>query len=292
MSVKKKESDEKTTHTNKKCFVVTPIGGEGSEIRRSADGLIDTVIEPVCEKLGLEMYVAHRISTPGSITTQVLEHLLNDELVIANLTTLNPNVMYELAVRHSARFPVVSLAHEGTDLPFDISDERTLFFRDDMAGVTKLIPELERMASDAISDTEPDNPVYRAAKGVVMKTVKPDSDHLQYLLSKFDSLERMLSKEIKHRPPVKLISASLSPLSGMLSGEPTPGTVIILELTDKYKNQIHLGDLKNEITLLLGNTDVSYFDADKLAIRTQGLISTAETLNKLKDDPRISIFYP
>ena len=179
----------------KKCFVVTPIGKEGTEIRRSADGLIDSVIEPVCKALNLDMYVAHRIDTPGSITSQVIEHLLNDDLVIANLTTLNPNVMYELAVRHSSRLPVVSLAEEGTVLPFDISDERTIFYADDMAGVKRLSPALEKMATEALADIEPDNPVYRAAKNKVMKDLQPQGDYQSYILERMDRFESLLQRQ-------------------------------------------------------------------------------------------------
>jgi len=175
-----------------KCFVVTPIGKDGSDIRRSADGLIDSVIEPICKSLKMEMFVAHRIDTPGSITEQVLEHILQDDLVIANLTTLNPNVMYELAVRHSARLPVISLAENGTNLPFDISDERTIFYDNDMAGVNKLIPILEKMASDALTDSEPDNPVYRAARNKVMKDIQPQGDFQSYMLERLDRFESII----------------------------------------------------------------------------------------------------
>ncbi|HCG8849429.1 TPA: hypothetical protein NKB09_004390 [Vibrio parahaemolyticus] len=183
--------------SKKKCFIVTPIGGEHSDIRRAADGLIDAVLEPICNESNLEMFVAHRIDTPGSITTQVLEHVLTDDLVIANLTTLNPNVMYELAVRHAANLPVICLAQNGTVLPFDISDERTIFYENDMAGVNKLKPLLQKMVSDALTDNSYDNPVYRAAKHKVMKDIHPQEDFQSYILERLDRFESMLTPSRK-----------------------------------------------------------------------------------------------
>lgn len=179
----------------KQCFVVTPIGSEGSAIRRAADGLLDAVISPVCDELGLEMVVAHRIEQSGSITIQVINHLLKDELVIANLTGLNPNVMYELAIRHAARLPVVSVAEEGTNLPFDISDQRTLFYFDDMAGAQYLVTALRKMAELALADSAPDNPIYQAVESRVMKEADTEGGINAYLIERLDRLESKLSSK-------------------------------------------------------------------------------------------------
>jgi len=69
---------------------------------------------------------ADQIAEPGIISTQVLERVLNDYLVIADLTDRNPNVYYELAVRHAVRKPVIQLVQKGELLPFDIAGTRTI----------------------------------------------------------------------------------------------------------------------------------------------------------------------
>lgn len=193
----------------RKCFIVTPIGSDASPTRRAADGLINAVMKPVLEKMGFETFVAHEIASPGSITRQVIEHVIYDDLVIANLSELNPNVMYELAVRHCVGLPIVVLAENGTRLPFDISDERTVFFQNDMYGAVDLGPRLEAAIEAALFVAEPDNPVYRVTQSRVLReSVEPD-DAQAFLIRKLDYIESFIG-EIKLRgvipPPPSLSS--------------------------------------------------------------------------------------
>jgi hypothetical protein len=56
----------------------------------------------------------------------VIQHIVEDELVIADLTGSNPNVFYELALRHALRKPFVQLLANDESLPFDVADQRTI----------------------------------------------------------------------------------------------------------------------------------------------------------------------
>lgn len=93
------------TEPKAKCFIITPIGDDNDPIRRHIDGVIDAAIIPALSEK-YEIVVAHRIYEPGSITKQIISEIYEDQLVIANITNRNPNVMYELALRHAIGNPL------------------------------------------------------------------------------------------------------------------------------------------------------------------------------------------
>jgi len=111
---------------NRTCFVIAPIGKEGSDVRIRSDQVLKHIISPAAREAGYEAIRADQISEPGLITSQVIQHVVEDPLVIADLTGWNPNVFYELALRHAVKKPVVQIIHATEAIPFDIAASRTI----------------------------------------------------------------------------------------------------------------------------------------------------------------------
>jgi hypothetical protein len=114
---------------SKKCFFIAPIGDEETFVRKRSDQVFFYIIEPAARECKYdEIARSDLISSPGIITNQIIDRLYNDELVIADLTLNNPNVIYELALRHAFRKPVIQIKDSEDILPFDISGMRTIKF--------------------------------------------------------------------------------------------------------------------------------------------------------------------
>jgi hypothetical protein len=110
------------------CFIIAPIGEPGSDIRKRSDQVLNFIIKPIVEKLGYEPIRADKISEPGIITSQVIQQIIDADLVIADLSGHNPNVFYELAIRHMIRKPLIHMINKGENIPFDVVTQRTIPF--------------------------------------------------------------------------------------------------------------------------------------------------------------------
>lgn len=133
---------------DKVCFHITPIGSDGSEQRRHADLITETILEPAMEEIGLRLVRADKIAEPGQITSQVIEHLLFSRLVVADLSYSNPNVFYELAIRHATRKPVVQISRTADAIPFDVGQSRTI--RMNMEDIYSFVPQLDFHRAEVI----------------------------------------------------------------------------------------------------------------------------------------------
>lgn len=146
----------------KKCFIITPIGDKDSEIFRKINGVISSVIRPLLLDNGFSVVkAAHEISEPGMINLQIVSMIVDSDLVVANITGNNPNVMYELCLRHVVAKPIIHICEEGTKLPFDIYGNRTIFYTNDMAGANELKNDfLSALSTISYEKEYKDNPIY------------------------------------------------------------------------------------------------------------------------------------
>jgi len=110
----------------KTCFVIAPIGESASETRKRSDIVLKYVISPAAEQCGYATLRADQIAEPGLITSQVIQHIIEDPFVIADLSERNPNVFYELAIRHALRKPLVQIIKNDEQIPFDVAGTRTI----------------------------------------------------------------------------------------------------------------------------------------------------------------------
>jgi hypothetical protein len=122
------------------CFYITPIGEEGSEARKHSDLFMGSLVEPSLEEFGLRLVRADAITEAGLITAQIIEHIVRSKLVIVDLSFHNPNVFYELALRHAVRKPIVQLSRSQDRLPFDVAQFRTVVI--DTSDVYSFVPRL------------------------------------------------------------------------------------------------------------------------------------------------------
>ena len=108
----------------KTCFIVSPIGEEGTDIRKRADQLFKHIISPVCNECGFKAVRVDQINQADSITQTIIDYLKKSELVIADMTGHNPNAFYEMGFRASTGRPMVHMKEKGEKIPFDIAGIR------------------------------------------------------------------------------------------------------------------------------------------------------------------------
>ena len=110
----------------KKCFVIASIKDEGSHERNKINDLIENYFKLILTDYIVE--ISHQISTLGRITAQVITKIFQSDLIIADLTDINGNVMYELGVADTLQKPVIIICESKTKLPFDKYDQRTIMY--------------------------------------------------------------------------------------------------------------------------------------------------------------------
>ena len=173
----------------KTCFVICPINQPNTPQRKRSDTLLNHVIKPVSRAMG---YKVHRADlSPAQDPSQTIDasisaRIFEADLVVADLTDLNSNVLYELGKRHAWGKACVHLSADGPgSLPFDIRNYKVISYDlsdPDQIEMTKAclkqeISAWERSPSRVPAFLSPHDVIAMTRSTVVLEIVQGRRDH-------------------------------------------------------------------------------------------------------------------
>lgn len=140
-----------------RCFIIMPFS-KTSETHtedywtKHFNTFLKFIIDPIPN---IKAYRSEALR--GDILKQIIRNLITAEVVIADITDYNPNVFWELGLRQSFKHCTITIAEEGTVLPFDISSKSTLFYSPtDHIKNSRFITRLKNAVKDCLKN--PDKP--------------------------------------------------------------------------------------------------------------------------------------
>ena len=122
------------------CFAIMPIGKPDSDVRKHSDKVYRHIIKKALEENNPPYHCirADEVSRPNNIIRDVVQHLYDADVVIADLTDQNPNVFYEVGVTHAVGQNLLPIIQGRSRIPFDLHDEATIRYADSEDGLRKL----------------------------------------------------------------------------------------------------------------------------------------------------------
>ena len=226
------------------CFVLMPFGKKPDDSGRMIDFdvVYKTIIVPATEAAGLEPIRADEEIVGGSIHKPMFERLMLCEYAVADLTTGNANVYYELGIRHALRPRSTAIIfNEGTRLPFDLAPLRGMPYR--MDATEEAVTQLSARLREARGQHQ-DSPVYQFLSDLPQPQIdheKTDIFREQVKYSK-EMKTRLARSREKGKDGLKEIAAIRQELGDLHDAE--TGTVVDLFLSLRA-----IGDFKAMIEL-------------------------------------------
>ena len=152
----------------KRCFVIQGFGKkqdyeQGKQFNLDASY---AVIKEAIEKAGMECFRADELRTNAVIDQVMYDELLDADLVVADITTLNFNAAFELGVRYALRpYATLVVGEKGMNFPFDVNHiyiHKYQHLGEDIgySEAKRFGEDLKKLAEQAVNNPQNDSPVY------------------------------------------------------------------------------------------------------------------------------------
>lgn len=209
----------------KQCFVIMPIGSE--EDYEKYKDIYECMIKEAVEDAGLELQCvrADEVSKSGVIIKDIMKRLYEADVVIADLSGLNPNVCYELGVRHALKGGTIMIVDDIESIPFDLKPYRVLEYSTTPRGIFNFKRDLKRFLQSALDDPRgADNPVLDFLPRPERERVEQEEAiHNRQLIDELrselaqktkllaDEIESLRQERARYAPPPSEIRGKIAP---------------------------------------------------------------------------------
>lgn len=238
------------------------------------NALYDLLIKPDLESVGYEVFRADESLNQQNVMRDIIEGIVAADLIIADLTGLNPNVMYELGICHALNKPTIHFTQDINEIPFDLKIYRTHEYSSELSDhgdITDIITDIgerhknrEVNFSNPVIDFLPEN--YEKAETRKVAVTEEEKGFLDFL----NDINEAIYKFNEH---LGTVTDSTIDLKGKLEAH-TAELSSIQERKDKYIFR----DMKQA-------TDAAATDIDKNAETIEkNLPGLKDTLNAINEN--------
>lgn len=221
------------------------------------DDVFERFIKLSLSEAGFDVFRAKDIMSQQSILRDIVESLRNSDIVVADLTSSNPNVYYELGIAHGCSRPVILLTQEIDDIPFDLRPYRVVQYSTHFARIGEARQQLTELARAALSGKVLfGNPVSDLDGSPPRITVR-DGTASEVIELRFESQGRNEAEEQDDALPNDGDAGFIDNLLAVLEGMEKMGQ-IISQIGEQHGSMTHATDIMNTELVKAGeNPDVS-----------------------------------
>ncbi|GAI91081.1 unnamed protein product, partial [marine sediment metagenome] len=181
------------SEVKQKCFVIIPFSKTTDEHTEEYwTKQYETFIKPLIES-GHPLVAERSAPLRGDILRQIITDLVTAPIVVADLTDANPNVYWELGVRQSFKHGTITIAENGTALPFDLGGKGTLpYFPKDHIKMQGFRNQFHKAVKDCLDNPNlPDSHVLETigGRGTLFQILMRD-ESLRKLDALFSEIKR------------------------------------------------------------------------------------------------------
>lgn len=257
------------TLKNNDCFIIMPISDPPGYENGHFKKVYEDIFKPACNIAKLTPVRADDVAETGMIHISILQKLLHSRMAICDLSSHNPNVLFELGIRQAFDMPTILVQEEGTKQIFDIaplkyySYRKSLLYRDVLEDQNK-IAEFLTKTSEALENGEIINSIVQLLninKAILgEETTDSASIAYSYIISEITQLKNEFRKNNLSFPKfndnddmyIKILS-SLKQLSEMVKNG-TPSSIFNKNYNDIREQILSISDMEIK-NMLLGNLD-------------------------------------